>query len=63
MPVETDSVNSPSQGCTTLPGIKSVTLDFGTANQVGQATSSSALQTTYSNPLTVGSFFAATLPP
>ncbi len=58
MPVETDSVNSPSQGCTTLPGIKSVSLDFGTANQVGQATSSS-----YSNPLTVGSFFAATLPP
>ncbi len=56
VPVETLSVNSPSQGCTTLPGIKSISLDLCTANQVGQAASSSALQTTYINAPTIGSF-------
>ncbi len=56
VPVETPSVNPPTQGCTTLTGINSVSLDLGTANQVGQAASSSALQTTFTNPLTVGSF-------
>ncbi len=56
VPVETSSVNPPSQGFTTLAGINSVSLDLGTANQVGQAASSSASQTTYTNPFTMGSF-------
>ena len=49
VPVETPSVNPPSQGCTTLTGINSVSLDLGMANQVGLAACSSA---TYTNPLT-----------
>ncbi len=48
IPVEVISVNSPSQGCTTLIGINSVSLDLGTANQVGQAASS----TSFTNPFT-----------
>ncbi len=56
VPVETSLINLPSQGCTTLPGINSVSLVLGLANQVGQAAFSSALRTTYTNPLTVGSF-------
>ncbi len=50
VPVETPLINHPSQGCTTLPGINSVSLDLGMANKVGQAASS------YTNPLTMGSF-------
>ena len=40
IPVETTSVNPSSQGSTTLSGINWVSLDLGTANQVGQAASS-----------------------
>ncbi len=42
VPVETPLINPPSQGCTTLPGINSVSLDLDMANQVVQAASSSA---------------------
>ena len=58
VPVETPSVNPPSQGFTTLTEIKSVSLELGTANQVEQATSSSALQTISTTPLTRGFVFA-----
>ncbi len=54
--VETHSVNPPSQGCTTLTGINSVSLDLGMADQVGQAASSSASQTSFTNPLSVDLF-------
>ncbi len=56
VPVETFSVNPPSHGCTTLFGINSLSLDLGMANQVGQAASLSASQTSFTNPFTVGSF-------
>ena len=61
--VETHSVNPPSQGCTTLTGINLVSLDLGMADQVGRAASSSASQTSFTNPLTMRSFFAAFPPP
>ncbi len=56
IPVETPTVNTSSQGCTTLSGINSVSLDLGTANQMGQATSLSVSQISFNNPFTLGSF-------
>ncbi len=50
IPVETHSVHPPSQGCTTLTGINSVSLDLGMTGQVGQATSSSASHFFYQPP-------------
>ncbi len=47
VPVETPSVNPPSQGFTTLTGINSVSLDLGMANQVGQAASDHLHQPPY----------------
>ncbi len=56
IPVKTRSVNPSSQGCTTLCGINLVSLDFGMTGQVGQASSSSASQISFTNRLPEGSF-------
>ncbi len=54
-PAETHSVNPPSHGCNTLPGINSVSIDLGMTSQIGQAPSLSASQTSFTNPFTMGS--------
>ena len=54
VPVETTSVNPSSRGFTTLSGL-SVSLDLGTANQVGQ--------TFFTTPFTMGSFLRPPPPP
>ena len=55
VPVEASSVNPSSQGFT-LTGINSASLGHSTANQMGQAASSSSSQTTFTPPFNVGSF-------